>query len=255
METNNSNFPPGTGIDAYFQAITQTQQRVYQSQRPTLLKLAEKMADIILNRGRIYLFGTGHSHMLAEEGYARAGGLQSVVPIFYTALMLHESIPMEAKIERTPGLANDLLDRAGIRPGELLFIYSNSGVNHLPVEMALEAKNRKITTATIGSQSFAKVAPLSTLNRRLADICDYALDNGGIPGDGLIPIPGQEWKAGPSSTVIGAMLWNSLVVETCMRLQAAVGDAPIGVSFNMPGRERVKNRDNDSTFNLAPKHF
>ncbi|MCL2640176.1 MAG: sugar isomerase domain-containing protein [Phycisphaerales bacterium] len=248
-------FPAGIGIDAYFKAIAETQERVYQTQRPTLLKLAEKMAEVVLNRGRIYVFGTGHSHMLAEEGYARAGGLQSVVPIFYTALMLHESIPMEAKVERTPGLANDLLDRAGIRSGELLFIYSNSGVNHLPVEMALEAKKRGIVTATIGSQVFAKVAPLSNLGRRLAEICDFALDNGGVAGDGMIAIPGQEWKAGPSSTVIGALLWNSLVVETCMRLQVAVGDAPIGVSFNMPGRERAKQRDGDKTFNLAPKHL
>src|SRR5262245_44531031 len=162
-----ASFSSSSGIDAYFKAITETQQRVYESQRPTLLKLAEKMAEIILSQGRIFLFGTGHSHMLAEEGYARAGGLGPVVPIFYTALMLHESIPMEAKVERTPGLANDLLDRAGIEPGELLFVYSNSGVNHLPVEMALEAKKRGIVTATIGSQNFAKVAPLSGLGRRL----------------------------------------------------------------------------------------
>jgi uncharacterized phosphosugar-binding protein len=84
---------------------------------------------------------------------------------------------------------------------------------------------------------------------------DYALDNGGVAGDGMIAIPGQEWKAGPSSTVIGALLWNALVVEICLRLQAAVGDAPIQVSFNMPGRERAKQRDHDKTFNMAPKHF
>jgi uncharacterized phosphosugar-binding protein len=249
-----ANFPSGAGIDAYFKAIAETQQRVYESQRPMLLKIAEKMAEVILNRGRIYVFGTGHSHMLAEEGYARAGGLGSVVPIFYTALMLHESIPMEAKVERTPGLANDLLDRAGIGAGEFLFVYSNSGVNHLPVEMALEAKKRGIITATIGSQVFAKVAPLSAIGRRLAEIVDYALDNGGVTGDGMITIPGNEWKAGPSSTVIGALLWNALVVETCMRLQATVNDAPIGVSFNMPGRERAKERLLGN-FNLAPKHL
>src|SRR5256885_15549597 len=116
--------PPGSGIDAYFRAIAELQKRALHSQRPLLIQVAQKMAEIILGGGRIFVFGTGHSHMLAEEGYCRAGGLLSVVPIFYTALMLHESIPLSAKGERTPGLAGDLLDRAGHRPGEMLFIYS-----------------------------------------------------------------------------------------------------------------------------------
>src|SRR5438045_8518426 len=123
----------GAGIDAYLQATAELQRRVLETQRETLVHVARRMAEVILRGGRIFVFGTGHSHMLAEEGYARAGGLLSVVPIFYTALMLHESVPLSAKVERTPGLANDLLDRSGIRPGEMLFVYSNSGVNHLPV--------------------------------------------------------------------------------------------------------------------------
>src|SRR5256886_6119323 len=113
--------------------------------------------------------------------------------------MLHESVPLSAKIERTPGLAGDLLDRAGVKAGEMLFVYSNSGVNHLPVEMALEAKQRGIVTVTVGSAAFAKVAPLSGIGRRLADVCDFAFDNGGVPGDGIAEIPGLEWEIGPTS--------------------------------------------------------
>src|SRR3954463_3767256 len=140
----------GAGIDAYFRAIGELHRRVIETQRPLLVDVARRMAEVILRGGRIFVFGTGHSHMLAEEGYARAGGLLSVVPIFYTALMLHESIPLSAKVERTPGLAKDLLDRSGIAPGEILFVYSNSGVNHLPVEMALEAKKRGVITVSVG---------------------------------------------------------------------------------------------------------
>jgi uncharacterized phosphosugar-binding protein len=214
------------------------------------------MADVVLANGRIFVFGTGHSHMLAEEGYARAGGLMSVVPIFYTALMLHESIPLSAKVERTPGLAADLLDRSGIEAGEILFIYSNSGVNHLPVEMALEAKKRGMVTVTIGSIAFASVAPLSSIGKRLADVCDFAIDNGGVPGDGIVSIPGLEWKVGPTSTVIGALIWNALVVEATLRIQQAKGDAPVGVSFNMPGYdEYAKAVTKKSPFNLAPMHL
>jgi uncharacterized phosphosugar-binding protein len=251
-----SNSQAGVGIESYYRAIAETQQRVIESQRDLLAAVAKKMADTIIGGGRIYVFGTGHSHMLAEEGYARAGGLMSVVPIFYSALMLHESIPLEAKIERIPGLAGDLLDRSGIKPGEMLFVYSNSGVNHLPVEMAVEAKKRGIVTVTVNSMSFAKVAPLSSIGKRLADICDYAIDNGGVAGDGICAVPGLEWKVGPTSTVIGALIWNALVVEATHHIQRAKGDAPVGVSFNMPGyAEHAKKTENDKSFNRAPMHL
>jgi uncharacterized phosphosugar-binding protein len=251
-----SNFSSGSAIEIYFRAVQELQHRVLNAQRDLLAKVAEKMADVILANGRIFVFGTGHSHMLAEEGYARAGGLMSVVPIFYTALMLHESIPLSAKVERTPGLASDLLDRSGIKPGEILFVYSNSGVNHLPVEMALEAKKRGIVTVTVGSIAFARVAPLSGIGRRLAEVCDVAIDNGGVPGDGIVSIPGLEWKVGPTSTVMGALIWNALVVETTHRIQIARGDAPVGVSFNMPGyAEYAKALEKKKDFNLAPMHL
>src|SRR5204862_7051360 len=107
--------------------------------------------------------------------------------------------------------------------------------NHLPVEMAIEAKRRGVVTVTVGSIAFAQVAPLSATGKRLADVCDFAIDNAGVPGDGIVSIPGQPWKVGPTSTVIGALIWNALVVETTCRLQLAKGDAPVGVSFNVPG--------------------
>jgi uncharacterized phosphosugar-binding protein len=246
-----------SGIEIYFKAVAELQRRVLEAQKPLLSKVAQKMADVILANGRIFVFGTGHSHMLAEEGYARAGGLMSVVPIFYAALMLHESIPLSAKVERTPGLASDLLDRSGIKAGEILFVYSNSGVNHLPVEMALEAKKRGVITVTVGSIAFAAVAPLSGIGKRLADVCDYAIDNGGVVGDGIVDIPGQPWKVGPTSTVMGALIWNALVVETTLRIQAARGDAPVAVSFNMPGyadyAKALEKKQKD--FNLAPRHL
>src|SRR3954454_7733794 len=246
--------PPAAGLDAYFPPVAELQQRVLGTQRDLLTRVARRMADVILAGGRIFVFGTGHSHMLAEEGYARAGGLMSVVPIFYTALMLHESIPLSAKVERTPGLAADLLDRSGIKAGDILFVYSNSGVNHLPVEMALEAKKRGIVTVTVGSIAFAKVAPLSGIGRRLADVCDFAIDNGGVPGDGIVSIPSLEWKVGPTSTVIGALIWNALVVEATARIQQTRGDAPVNVSFNMPGYDEYAKvmATKKSGFNVAP---
>ena len=63
------------------------------------------------NDGLIYLFGTGHSHMLAEDGHFRAGGFAPICPILSTNIMLHESATLSSKIERTEGIATQILNK------------------------------------------------------------------------------------------------------------------------------------------------
>jgi uncharacterized phosphosugar-binding protein len=83
--------------------------------------------------------------------------------------------------------------------------------------------------------AYARVAPLSAIGKRLYEVADYALDNGGQPGDALVPVPGSDWRVGPSSTIINALLWNCLVVETIWRLQRLGQELPVIASLNMTG--------------------
>ena len=50
---------------------------------------ADIVANALARGGDIHAFGTGHSHMLAEELFYRAGGLVRVKPILFEGLMLH----------------------------------------------------------------------------------------------------------------------------------------------------------------------
>ena len=52
---------------------------------------AELCARAIAGGGLIHVLGTGHSHILAEELFYRAGGLAAVNPILVDRLMLHVS--------------------------------------------------------------------------------------------------------------------------------------------------------------------
>jgi uncharacterized phosphosugar-binding protein len=232
----------GWGIDQYFKAVQEVQARVLDTQRAKLLQIAKQMAKLISAGKHVYVFGTGHSHMLAEEAFCRAGGLAAAVPILYTAFMLHEDIPLEAIVERTQGLAGPLLDREKVQPGEMLFIYSNSGVNHCVVEMALEGRKRGLTVVGISSSAFANVAPKSPIGKRLSEVVDIAIDNCGVPGDGLVSVGGSKWLAGPSSTIVGALIWNSLVVETAHQMELMKHHAPIGASQNMPGAKEYSQK-------------
>lgn len=224
-----------SGIEQYLAAIQKLQAEVIAGQLDLLGQVAGVMAETIAADKRIFTFGTGHSHMLAEEGHYRAGGLAPVVPILLSNLMLHEDSILSGVLERTPGLAEPLLGRYDPQPGELLFIFSNSGVNHLPVELALAAKDHGLTVVSVSAFAYAQLAPRSALGHRLDEVADYALDNGGQPGDSLLSFEGVAWPTGPSSTVIGVLLWQCLVSETVLRLHRQGIEPPLYASANMPG--------------------
>jgi uncharacterized phosphosugar-binding protein len=224
-----------TALDQYVQAMRELQTHVVESQRDILLQIAERMAETTRREQRIFLFGTGHSHLLAEEGFYRAGGLANVVPILAEHLMLHHLPALGSRLERTPGLADMILDRYAPEPDEMLFVFSNSGVNQLPVEMAMRGRERKLFVAGVSSFAYAPEAPLSDLGLRLDQSVDLALDNGGVPGDALLELQGFPWRVAPSSTVICALLWNCLVSETAGLLLNSGITPPIFVSLNVEG--------------------
>lgn len=223
------------GIEQYLQAIQNLQAKVIHSQRQLLSQVAAQMVNTILQDGRIFVFGTGHSHLMAEEAFYRAGGLAAAVPIFSPMLMLHENPHLSSRLERTSGIVDLLLDEYDPRPGEMIFVYSNSGVNRVPVEMALLAKKRGLFVVSVSSFAYSKVAPLSELGKRLSEVSDISIDNGGEPGDALVQLNDSEWRVAPSSTIIGALIWNCLVAETAQRLQAVGETVPVFISFNMQG--------------------
>lgn len=181
----------------------------------------------------IYLFGTGHSHMLAEEGHYRAGGIAAVVPVLDPALMLHEGAVESTRREREAGLAEPVLARYPIEAGDVLVIFSNSGVNAVPVEAADYGRRRGAFVIAVTSDAYSKAAAAG--RPRLFDLADIAIDNRTVPGDaGFLAAEGQP-AVGPLSTVVGAAILNALLAEAVARLAAEGLEAPIYVSANMPG--------------------
>lgn len=65
----------------YFEAVLTLQKQAL-TQQLGLLVAVEIMTEAARSGGRILIFGSGHSHLLAEEGHYRAGGLACVVPIY-----------------------------------------------------------------------------------------------------------------------------------------------------------------------------
>lgn len=201
------------------------------------------VAESLWKGGILHIFGTGHSHILAEEAYARAGGLFAVAPILEPCLMLHEGYGKSSALERLPGLAKVLLDShpCDVRPEDVAIIVSNSGRNACPIEMALLFKEKGVKVIAITSLAHAEaVASRHSSGKKLHDIADVVLDNMGVPGDAALEFKGLPVKACPTSTVTGvAILWS--VIAAAIEKLVERGDTPpIMVSGNLDEAEEMQ---------------
>lgn len=107
-----------------------------------MAQAAELIAAAAKADRRVYVFGTGHSHMMAEELHYRAGGLAITVPILCGAIMLQDGAVASSHFERIEGAVLPILERYGIREGDVLIVVSNSGVNAAPIEAARYAREK-----------------------------------------------------------------------------------------------------------------
>jgi uncharacterized phosphosugar-binding protein len=225
---------------SYLAELTDRMGRLLERNADGIAAAADAMERTAKADGLVYLFGTGHSHILAEEAHYRAGGLALAVPILSTPLMVHEGAVASTSFERMPGMVEPVLEHYPMSADDVLIIASNSGVNIATIEAARICKGRGATVIAITSQDYSRQAARG--RARLADIADIVLDNGSPPGDAIIGVPGSELRVGPISTSIGAALINAVFAEVAVRLQAEGADAPIYLSANMPGAKETNDR-------------
>ena len=205
-------------MDKYFEYIENIE-KIIEREKTEGAENAEKASQLLFetikNGKNIFLFGTGHSHMLAEELFYRAGGLVNIRPILEPSLMLHESASKSTEIERLYGSAEILIEHYGVKKGDCVIIISNSGRNAVPVDAALLSKSRGASVIALTSMEHTlKVTSRHKSEKRLFEIAHVVLDNMGEYGDASLKIDGFDGKICPTSTVIGTMLLNAIIAET-----------------------------------------
>lgn len=217
----------------YFEKVCQLLQVVARSQMDAIKKAGKLVAEAIAQGGLLHVFGVGHSHILAEEAFFRAGGLALVNAILEPGLMLHAGALKSTRLEKLRGYAQILLDYHQVEQKDVLLIASNSGVNVVPVEMALEARQRNIRTIAITSVAYSQ--RIKGDQKALFEVVDVVIDNCGEYGDAILELPGLKERVGPSSTVIGAAIVNAIVVEAIAALLSQGIIPPVYVSSHQPG--------------------
>ncbi|MCL2531719.1 MAG: SIS domain-containing protein [Oscillospiraceae bacterium] len=204
------------------------------SQLANINAFAREIAGTLHAGRRVFLFGTGHSCLLAQELFYRAGGLVKLQPILEPELMLHPSASESTQLERDTSRAAPLLEKYGVAAGDLLLIISNSGRNPLIVELALQAKTRGCNVVALTSlQHSLSGSSRHASGQRLCEIAHIVLDNHGTPGDACVGYEGFAGMAAATSTVIGAALLQATAAQSVQYLLDAGATPEVFASSNI----------------------
>lgn len=207
--------------------------KVSDTQMEALEQAAELCAHSIANDGLVHLFGTGHSRILIEEMFPRHGSFPGFHPIVELSLTYHNQVVgangqrQAMFLEHVEGLGAVILSNFVFQPPDVFMVFSNSGVNEVVVDAALEARKRGMAViAVVSLEHCLASAPKHSSGKRLPDVADITLDNCTPPGDALVGVDGLEDPVGPGSTIGGAAVVNALKVSIAARL-AQLGRPPI----------------------------
>lgn len=196
---------------------------------PVIAQVTPIIGESLARGGMLHTFGSGHSELIAREIIGRAGGLVCINGIID---------PTAGFIENLVGYGTRLIERHDrqyqLLPGETIIVISNSGKNSSPLEVALYAKKKGLhvigLTALAMSTKYPTVHPEG---KRLHEVADVVLDNGGVPGDAIVEVR-DGVMAGPTSTFIGCSLLNWLTLSVVEWLRDNGHELPILRSQNMP---------------------
>lgn len=193
---------------------------------------ARRIADCLGAGGVLHVFGTGHSQLVALELAERAAGLAAVNAIAVPALSPTEG-RRAAATERLTGYGDVIAEAEDLRAGEVLVVISNSGVNPVPIEVALAGRDRGLCVVAVTSRAHSLAATSRhPAGLRLLDTADLVLDTGVPAGDAAVELPGAA-PTGPLSTVVAAALLHATTARAAELLAAAGTSPPTLVSQNL----------------------
>ena len=216
--------------DTYYERAGELLARARETNAPVIARLAPLIGQSVARGGVVHTFGSGHSELISREIIGRAGGLVCVTGIID---------PTGGFIENLPGYGDRLAARYDrqyqLNAGETVIVISNSGKNASPIDVALYARAKGLTVAALTCLAMSKVTPSQhSSGKRLFEVADHVLDNGGVPGDAVVEV-GEGVSAGPTSTLIGCSVLNWLMLSVVEWLRANGHTPPLLRSQNLPG--------------------
>ena len=210
--------------------------QIENTQRENIEKAGVLISESLGKEGVLHVFSTGHSHMIAEELFYRAGGLIQIDPIFDPNLMLHEGPVKGTRLERLTGYAEAIFDMVDYKAGEPIIILSNSGINAVPLEMAMLAEKNGMKVIAITSVSVSSMLESRhPSGMKLMDVGDVVIDTCLKDGDAVLDLPGTNQKVGAVSSIAAMYIAQRIVLSVISRFIKKGEAPPVFMSANVPG--------------------
>ena len=211
----------------YLHKITACLTQIESEEGERLSAVSRLVADTIKKGGLIFTFGCGHSHLPGLDAFYRAGGLANVSPMLDTDLMLHNGAAKSSRMEKMSGIACEVFRRYTPSDKDMIFIFSASGKNQVPVEMAQAAKTAGVKSVGVSSLAYADKGG------RLHENVDIAIDCKVPYGDACMDV--GDVKMGGLSTYAGCFILNTCLIKGAkIALQEGV-KPPVYISGNVEG--------------------
>lgn len=219
----------------YLEQVDKVIDQVKRTQGQNIEAAARLVAEKLAGDGILYVFGCGHSHIIGEDLFYRAGGTAPVCAMLDGDLMLHEGAVKSSRYERMSGLAGPIFERYGITEKDVLLVVSTSGINSVPIEMAMCAKEKEVPVIAIVSLAYAGDLSRHGSGKKLHDVADIVLDNCVCHGDASVAVGSTDIRVGPISTISSCMIAQSIVTQADENLWEKGITPPVYRSGNIPG--------------------
>lgn len=218
---------------AYLQAAQAILERIENTQLESIRKAAELCTRAIAGGGLVHMFGSGHSRIFVEEMFPRHGSFPGFHPIVELSLTYHNPVVgangqrQAMFLEHIEGFGKVILRNFVFQEPDCFLIYSNSGVNEVVIDVALEARRQRLPIiAVVSLDHCLSVEPLHSSGKRLPDLADISIDNCTPAGDALVRVEGLDDPVGPGSTIGAAAVTNMIKCAVAEGL-ARLGQPPL----------------------------
>ena len=229
-----------------------------EQEKDKLAKAAKLMADAIEQDRLIYIFGGGgHTCLVMQELFWRAGGLANLCPMIDFAI--HPATPayMYLAHERMHGVGDALVDYYGIGKDDVVLVFHSYGFNAPTIDCAMEANKRGAHTIGVSSLDWHKNIPKDfpirhKSGKHLSEVSEIFIQNYVPYGDTVIEVEGMQQPITGISSTIDFYIAHRLEIECVKECVSRGIEAPVWSSANIPGGDE-KNKDLRAKYNSRVK--
>lgn len=213
-------------IATYLKTVQAALTAIAHHEAQALQHAADVIARSIAAGGVLHTFGSGHSELVARELVGRSGSLVPINQLIDKTEDLAERLPGYGTI-----LAEFYDQQYQLRPGEVIIIISNSGINPLPIDIALACQKRGLSVIAITNREQSQtLSSRHPSGKRLFEVADVTLHNHAPAGEATLTLGNA--KVGTLATITGAFLMNCLLIKTLETLTAMGHTPPVFLSEN-----------------------